>query len=854
MAIIIHEKTGFPILDPTIPPFPASYRPDPTARRDALSSLILSVSGFRKVFAADGKEESTTSHLTQGDRELVFGMGIAFARFLQIKTGSPNPLVALGMDTRFTGPAMAEILLYGLITCGCRIRYLFILPIPELLAYVRATPSIDGFAYVSASHNPIGHNGVKLGLREGVLGGEDAASLIQQYRLLVENDREMESLLQNAAAVHPNRVEEVCSSIKKWKKDSEDAYRAFVHRMVTGTEDPNQQEQILQFLRKNIQQKGCGIVVDYNGSARTLGIDREILSELGISLVERNETPRVFAHTILPEGEALETCRQVLEEGHRIDDRFLFGYVPDCDGDRGNLVYYDSRPRAGEATEARILEAQEVFALACVSELSYHHWLARLITQLHLDPQTHPTPQAPVGPHMPRFDSSSRLAVVVNDPTSLRIEEIASRLHARVFRSEVGEANVVGLAKKLIREGWKVPFYGEGSNGGNITYPSEVRDPLATVFSILKLLYLSILPPSSSGSSPSNGSMSRDFPPSSPFQIWCEASGCSEQYSSHPDLSTVLGTLPVFTTLPVSAKEAVFPIQCTDQTILKATYEQVFWREWQSRKKDLQARWGIERWEEFNYEGLEERIGAGPSFRSGSEKGGFKILLKDSRGKGIAFLWMRKSGTEPVFRILVDMEGSDKDFFQYLLSWHHSMIQQADERCRNRIEQDAMDLLYSFTALIGMHVEDERIHRYLHLLHISEEQWISLVDPYMKKDRRKDTISPYLSLPTQGIQFLLDSSGYIKTLFLYMISHEGFDPFLEFLPESISFPRTRGELQTLLGEPIESGKLQDGFLHAEEEVWDIFRYLDVKIHAGYRLEDQRLKRLTFSRYVEGSFL
>ena len=846
MATLTHRETGFFILDPQHPHFPPHYRPDPSGRRQALSSLILSISGFRKVFAADGNETSTNPHLNQGDRELVFGMGVTFARILQQKTGTATPCVALGMDTRFTGPAMAEILLYALSSCGCRIHFLFILPIPELLAYVRANPSIDGFMYVSASHNPIGHNGVKFGLRAGVLGGEDASSLIQQFQALLQNDREMENLFQNASSLPPSLLEELCASIDRWKEASEEAYKAFVYRMVTGTEDPDQQQQILQLLRQNIQQEGCGIVIDYNGSARTLGIDRDILSDLGITLYELNHTPRAFAHGILPEGDALLPCQKALEEYRGKDAHVRFGYVPDCDGDRGNLVYFDSGQSSGEGKGARVLDAQQVFALACVSELAYHHWRNRLYSGHR--------PGEEVGSlgSMSSLESSStssiasRLAVVVNDATSLRIERIASRLATRVFRAEVGEANVVGLTKKLIQEGWQVPIYGEGSNGGNITYPGEVRDPLATVFSILKLLYLSPsksphwIPPASPVSIP---------PFASPFQLWCEAAGVPERYSPFPELSSILATLPAFTTLPVSAKEAVFPLRCTNLPRLKATYEQVFWRDWQSRKEYLREHLGIESWEEINYEGLEERHGTGPSFRRGGEKGGLKILFKDSEGKGKAFLWMRKSGTEPVFRILVDFEGPDRESFTYLLSWHRSILQEADERCMEKNEPDAMDIFYYFSALIGMQVEDERIHQYMETLALKEDLWPSLLASYSDK-RRRDANSLYLSVPPQGLQLLLDPSGFIQTIFLYTISQEGFAPFPKSLAPSIAFPSTRPELQTLLGEPIKSGKTQEGFLSEREEVWDTFRYLDVKIHAGYRSRDGQITRLTFSRFTE----
>ena len=59
----------------------------------------------------------------------------------------------------------------------------------------------------------------------------------------------------------------------------------------------------------------------------------------------------------------------------------------------------------------------------------------------------------------------------------MRIEEIAEAFYASVYRAEVGEANVVNLARSLRDKGFTVPILGEGSNGGNITHPAAVRIP-----------------------------------------------------------------------------------------------------------------------------------------------------------------------------------------------------------------------------------------------------------------------------------------------------------------------------------------------------------------------------------------
>jgi phosphomannomutase len=49
----------------------------------------------------------------------------------------------------------------------------------------------------------------------------------------------------------------------------------------------------------------------------------------------------------------------------------------------------------------------------------------------------------------------------------------------------------------------------------------------------------------------------------------------------------------------------------------------------------------------------------------------------DIEGKAIAAIWMRGSATEPVFRIMADTAGTDKEFERFLLNWQHRMIMKA---------------------------------------------------------------------------------------------------------------------------------------------------------------------------------
>jgi phosphoglucomutase len=344
-----------------------------------------------------------------------------------------------------------------------------------------------------------------------------------------------------------------------------------------------------------------------------------------------NGKPGEIAHAIIPEGDSLEPCRVFLEELHANDPAVILGYVPDCDGDRGNLVIWDESLKSG-----RSLEAQEVFALACVAELAHLVWTG----ELAYDEQ-----------------GATRAAVVVNGPTSMRVDRIAEAFGASVFRSEVGEANVVNLARKLRKEGWLVRILGEGSNGGNITYPSAVRDPLATIFALVKLMAIR-----------GGGKTGLGL-----FDIWREKLHAAT--GAPFTLGDIIASLPAFTTTGVATAAAKLQVNTRDHALLKKKYQQVFEKEWPVKKAALEKNWGITEWEARACRGTEE-FRALKNFGDAGT-GGLKIIFKNSAGREIAFIWMRGSKTEPVFRIMADAEGS-AEMERELITWQHAMTAAAD--------------------------------------------------------------------------------------------------------------------------------------------------------------------------------
>ena len=617
------QTTGFLIADPDCNYF--KTMPDYSSVIKATDSMILSASGWRKVFAVDGEEESKTEEISSVDYFIASIMALNFSAFMKKRTEKRKPLILLGMDSRFTGPAIADAMTRVFISGVVDVRSLFIIAAPEIMAFSAADPDIDGFAYISASHNPIGHNGLKFGAHGGVYGGDESKELISAFRELLEDKDIIKKVDELLAKFDKTKYTSVIEAIPGWKKNAFDTYLAFSNAVIADSTSPAIIDKTHGSLKEAATLRKVGIIAELNGSARTLSIDKIILESYGITVKSINDKPREIVHRIVPEGFSLDRCREELEKSYKNDKRFILGYVPDNDGDRGNLVYIDTN-----IGKAEILEAQEVFALAVLSELAF-------IT-------------------LNRKSGASPLGVAVNGPTSMRIDAIAGVFDAETFRAEVGEANVVNLAHDLREQGYLVRILGEGSNGGNITHPAAVRDPINTVFSILKLLLFKDL-----------------------FKIWCKKSDQSDNYKENFGIKDILSTLPPFTTTSAYDDRAIMRITSNDHSILKQRYEDIFLSEWESKKSYLSESFGIYSWREINYEIKDEKTGFGSDFRSGLQTGGLKIVFSDREGIDTDYIWMRGSGTEPIFRILADCTGNDSRREAWLLDWHRSIIERADK-------------------------------------------------------------------------------------------------------------------------------------------------------------------------------
>ncbi len=609
-----------------------------------LTKMVLSASGWRKIFAASGELEDNTKLITETDKILVCHIANSFLEFLKSEAKQINTIV-LGRDSRPTGEILEEILIKIFSSSSYNIKVIGITAAPEIMAYSKSVNA--AFVYISASHNPIGYNGFKFGLNNGgVIDANKSKKIITAFQNMCMEKNAIEKAYQLLEKSNFEKVEKIKKQKAKLKKEALDAYLNFSKEVIANSADKKVQEEFFNNCKATVDKqtdKGYSvcIVADFNGSARACSIDRSFFKSIGISMVAIGEEPGNIQHAILPEGENLKFCAQKMQELHNDKDNFIaknsfLGYMPDCDGDRGNLIYWDK-----DQNKPVILEAQEVFLLSVIAELGFILYTRPKVTKAL------------------KKIFNPKLAIAVNGPTSLRVEEAATYFGAEVFRAEVGEANVVNLSKKLREEKYIVRILGEGSNGGNITHPASVRDPLNTIFAILKLLLIRT-----------------DKTKKGIFHLWCEKSKQMHLYKEDFSMSDIIKTLPKYLTTSTGDERAILKISTEDHSILKEEYQKIFEKEWEEKKAELKEKFGIIKYKAICNKGTEEI--QNPENFSVSGRGGLKIQFYNSSNKAVAFIWMRGSGTEAVFRIMADVKGESIEAEKYLLAWQSEMVKKAD--------------------------------------------------------------------------------------------------------------------------------------------------------------------------------
>ena len=144
----------------------------------------------RKYFGTDGIRGEANRDL---NIDIVTNLGLALGYYLRKnKTTEGKPKVILGTDTRISGYMIRSALSAGLTAMGVNIDFVGVLPTPGV-SYITRHLHADAGVMISASHNPIKDNGIKIFSSLGYKLSDEVEEEIE--RLMDDRDFLMENLV-----------------------------------------------------------------------------------------------------------------------------------------------------------------------------------------------------------------------------------------------------------------------------------------------------------------------------------------------------------------------------------------------------------------------------------------------------------------------------------------------------------------------------------------------------------------------------------------------------------------------------------------------------------------------------------
>jgi len=223
--------------------------------KEALDKMILTASGWRSIFSADGDGESPCKDILPVHKII---SAVAAKVFLDFLSGNDGAII-VGRDTRPTGEAIADAVIRSLLAAGRKIKYAGVVAAPEIMAFTRETKAV-GFVYISASHNPIGHNGIKFGLSDGgVLKADKNALLVSAFKTLLASEELTEGIPALLESVSAEEIARVYSAHAENKKSALAAYLRFTEEVITGSDESSEREKIFSALREAIKKSRLGL-------------------------------------------------------------------------------------------------------------------------------------------------------------------------------------------------------------------------------------------------------------------------------------------------------------------------------------------------------------------------------------------------------------------------------------------------------------------------------------------------------------------------------------------------------------------------------------------------------------------
>ena len=144
----------------------------------------------RKYFGTDGMRGEANKDLTI---DLVTNLGLALGYYLKKNNNkTTKPKIILGTDTRISGYMIRSALASGLTSMGIHIDFVGVLPTPGV-SYLTRHLGADAGIMISASHNPVKDNGIKIFSKNG-------------YKLPDEVEEEIEGDMENREEMLKHQV------------------------------------------------------------------------------------------------------------------------------------------------------------------------------------------------------------------------------------------------------------------------------------------------------------------------------------------------------------------------------------------------------------------------------------------------------------------------------------------------------------------------------------------------------------------------------------------------------------------------------------------------------------------------
>ena len=252
--------------------------------------LIISISGMRGIIGENLSAQIAAAY------------GCAFGTFLKSESAEGGKrAVCIGRDSRPSGQMIFSAMAGGLCSVGVDVVDLGIVSTPGVGVMLRHLGCAGGVV-VTASHNPVEYNGIKLLLSNGIAPPRGLAEKIR--------------------SIYFEKAFDPVDSLACGKVTSSDQTDAMHIKKVSAIIDSD-----------SIAAKKFKVVLDsVNGAGGPSG--KMLLSQLGCDIVEMNTEPTgIFAHTPEPTKDNLVSlCDKVKEADAQI------GFAQDPDADRLAIV------------------------------------------------------------------------------------------------------------------------------------------------------------------------------------------------------------------------------------------------------------------------------------------------------------------------------------------------------------------------------------------------------------------------------------------------------------------------------------------------------------------------------------